>query len=194
MAISEEDLNFLKAFAIDENDAVARFYDVHKTPFFAFILKYFPCTNRDDIDDIFQDSILEVYKNVKRGKLSEKSLTSSLKSYLYGIGKNLAMTRFRTTKVCSPIDDYAQSMVVRNIPDDDKELDVILEREDMLSKIVEEMGEPCKPLLECVYWRSMSGEDIAVELNYANANSVKVQKYKCMQKLKLQFKKVLNYE
>jgi hypothetical protein len=46
------------------------------------------------------------------------------------------------------------------------------------------MGKPCAPLLLKFYWDAQSWEDIATELGYANANSAKTQKNKCMNKIK----------
>ncbi len=58
------------------------------------------------------------------------------------------------------------------------------ERDERVRKMVNQMGQPCAPLLLKFYWDNLSWEKIAQELNYANANSAKTQKNKCMNKLK----------
>jgi DNA-directed RNA polymerase specialized sigma24 family protein len=53
------------------------------------------------------------------------------------------------------------------------------------------MDEPCCSLLDKFYWEELSGEEIARQMNYKNADTVKTQKYKCMQKLKVALTGVL---
>jgi RNA polymerase sigma-70 factor (ECF subfamily) len=43
--------------------------------------------------DLFQDTIINLRKNIVKGNLT--NLTSSLKTYLFAIGKNLALTRLK---------------------------------------------------------------------------------------------------
>ena len=61
------------------------------------------------------------------------------------------------------------------------------ERYKRLSTIVSRMGEPCAPLLQKFYWEKLSWSVIAAELQYANADSAKTQKNRCMNKLKTYF-------
>ena len=72
-------------------------------------------------------------------------------------------------------------------------------RLDIVDKIVENMGEPCSPILIGVWWEKKSMATLAVELKkYADADSVKTQKYKCVKKLETIIKnnteKFLAYE
>lgn len=53
----------------------------------------------------------------------------------------------------------------------------------IIKNVVENMGNPCKPLLKLFYWEKMSMETIANELHYSGADSAKTQKNKCMGKL-----------
>ncbi len=62
------------------------------------------------------------------------------------------------------------------------------EHDRMVRNMVCQMGQPCAPLLLKFYWDNLSWEKIAMELNYANANSAKTQKNKCMNKLKTSYK------
>ena len=66
-------------------------------------------------------------------------------------------------------------------------------RLDIIDKIVENMGEPCSLILMGVWWEKKSMETLALELKkYANADSVKTQKYKCVQKLETIIRKNTN--
>ncbi len=46
--------------------------------------------SEEDAEDIFQDAIIVFYKNVVKGKITH--LESSIKSYLFGICKNMFMS------------------------------------------------------------------------------------------------------
>ena len=54
----------------------------------------------------------------------------------------------------------------------------------IIKEVVDNMGEPCAPLLMSFYWEKKSWAIIAEELEYSGADSAKTQKSKCMGKLK----------
>ena len=54
----------------------------------------------------------------------------------------------------------------------------------MLRKSLARLGTGCRKLLLLFYFFKKNMEEIAVELNYTNADNAKSQKYKCLQKLK----------
>lgn len=54
----------------------------------------------------------------------------------------------------------------------------------IIKELVDNMGEPCEPLLMSFYWEKKSWAIIAEELEYSGADSAKTQKNKCMGKLK----------
>lgn len=55
-------------------------------------------------------------------------------------------------------------------------------------------GEKCLQLLEAFYYRQWSMQKIAKELQYKTPHSATVQKYKCLEKLREQFKSTALYE
>ena len=59
-----------------------------------------------------------------------------------------------------------------------------LELEAFVDRVVAQLKPPCDKILRLFYWDRMSGAEIARVMNYSNADSVKTQKNKCMNKLK----------
>ena len=57
-------------------------------------------------------------------------------------------------------------------------------REVIIKELVDNMGDPCEPLLKGFYFEQKSMAKLAGELKYSNADSAKTQKNKCMGKLK----------
>jgi len=46
------------------------------------------------------------------------------------------------------------------------------------------MGDQCRQLLECFYYKKMSWDEIANALGYKNAASAKNQKYKYLERIR----------
>ena len=54
----------------------------------------------------------------------------------------------------------------------------------MMDKAINNLGEPCKSLLEAYYLQKQSMQAIAANFGYTNADNAKNQKYKCLMRLK----------
>jgi RNA polymerase sigma factor (sigma-70 family) len=153
-------------------------YETYRKEFLHWIVKEYNCST-DDSQDIYQLTILVFYDNIKNGKLEH--LVSSVKTYLFGIGKNMVMDLGRKAKRNTPIDkerwlnDY-----LMDEPDN-------APTEQMISsarKALVKLGEPCRQLIELFYYGKKTMEEITSELNYKNAETAKNQKCKCMKRLR----------
>ena len=78
-------------------------------------------------------------------------------------------------------DDYESD--INNIVDVSSEVETTA-RMDALLKAMEQLNEQCSKILSSFYYNRMSFKTIAEALNYKNADTAKVQKNKCMGKLK----------
>jgi DNA-directed RNA polymerase specialized sigma24 family protein len=106
---------------------------------------------------------------------------------LFGIGKFMMMEHRRKLK-------NGALVILSDIPDiveDDSGF--IIENEKIVAAALDQLGEPCHSLLVKKYWEGKSGEEIAVELNYKNADSVKTQRYRCMDKLRVQLSNKITF-
>ena len=56
-----------------------------------------------------------------------------------------------------------------------------------MDKALNNLGEPCKTLLEAYYMQKKSMVEIAGSFGYTNADNAKNQKYKCLMRLKKLF-------
>jgi DNA-directed RNA polymerase specialized sigma24 family protein len=57
------------------------------------------------------------------------------------------------------------------------------EREKIIARCIEQLGETCKKVLMYYYFDEMSMQDIADKLGFANTDTAKTKKYKCKRKL-----------
>lgn len=173
------DIEYLYVLVTDDNNGIRRMYDGFRGKFFQYFRNHYNI-NEDDIADAYQDAIILTWKNVKRGKLTPQTLNCELLTYLIGVGKNIisVLNRHYSRELIQ--EDQVWGQISDNIPSD--EIDI--EKELLIKNTVENMNEPCKSILTKFYWEEMSFEEIALDMNYANADTAKAQKYRCMQKIK----------
>lgn len=140
--------------------------------------------------DIFQDAVITLYWNVKQEKLTE--LTSSLKTYLFAIGKNLALKKIKKDKklvIDDEVTGLNASVTYSEMP---LEYD---QRHRIIGECVAELGEPCCSILSMFYFDRFTMDSISRRLGHKNENVTKTQKLRCLQKLKkLMQKRSLNVD
>jgi RNA polymerase sigma factor (sigma-70 family) len=161
-----------------DQKALAELYTNHRSEFLRWIMKDFKCPD-DESKDIFQVAVLVVYENIQRGKLDQ--LTSSLKTYLFGVGKNLAREWSRKNQRNLP---FEPDLHLQELALEDSDIDLLDNKLDVLSACLQKMGAPCRELLELFYFNRKSMEEISLSLGYKNTDSAKNQKYKCMGRLR----------
>jgi RNA polymerase sigma factor (sigma-70 family) len=154
-------------------------YEEYRSEFIQWITKEFQCST-DDSKDIYQLSILIFYDNVKSGKLEH--LVSSIKTYLFGIGKNVARENMRKLQRNTPINQekWLKEYLVDDAPNSPVEEDIF----DTAQKALEKLGQPCQRLIELFYYEKKSMEEISSMMNYKNSETAKNQKCKCMARLR----------
>ena len=158
--------------------ALANLYQEHRKEFILWAINSHHC-DEDDAKDIYQTTIISFYENVVGGKLSE--LSSTPKTYLFAIGKNKIREMQRNKGKRSSLEEN------HDIPDEIEELsDPALLQLTILS--LKQIGEPCKSLLQEVYYHQSSMSAIVAKLSYKNEDAAKSQKYKCLVRLRKIFK------
>lgn len=153
-------------------------YEQYRSEFIQWIMKEYHCSS-DDSKDIYQLTILIFYDNIKLGKLEK--LVSSVKTYLFAIGKNIAMENYRKTSRYTPID---QEKWLKEYLIDEPDKNPYIDKFDKVKQALEKLGQPCQRLIELFYYEKKSMEEIAAMMNYKNAETAKNQKCKCMGRLR----------
>lgn len=174
------DVEYIRGFKKNDERVISAFYKEIRASFFAFFRTRY---GKDDayILDLFQDTCIVLWKNIRHDKLTEEGLSSSLATYFLAIGKYTMMSKDRKFKEI--VDDEELSKL-SFIEDDSEELRKRIELEDFVYRMVSEMKSPCDKLLKAQYWDKLSGAEIAEKYGYSGPDSVKTQKSKCIKKLK----------
>ena len=167
---------------LDSQSAIDALYRKHRDEFVQFGKRYL--RSEEDIIDIYQDAVIALFEKVQAGKLT--SLRSSVKTYLFSIGKFLMIDKHKSNiRVQSGIDD--------RFPLADIEVTdhaVLSERSAHLYHALSRLGETCRNILTYYYYRNFDLESIAIALDYKNSNVVKSHKSRCMQRLREIYKKM----
>ncbi len=127
--------------------------------------------------DVYQMAVVIFYENIRSGKLTH--LQSSAKTYLFGIGKNKIMEELASQRKAQKLqENFRYEPLSADSPEDKEELFKILE------VALNELGEPCRTVLDMYYYKNYGIDQIAEALNYKGNDSAKTQKYKCLTRLK----------
>jgi len=139
-------------------------------------IKHFVLKNNgtnEEANDVFQDALVIFYVKIRKG---EYLSTSSLKTYLFGISKNLWLKELRKKRT------EAKHMTVGDEPGFQEEL-IIQESQMTIRKVMEHINEECKRLLIDFYYNGQSMSELTVKYGLGSEAATKNKKYRCLQKL-----------
>lgn len=170
----------LDAIRNGDDRALQRLYAEHRESFMQWFQRSYGLSDEDS-KDLFQHAIVVFYSNLRSGKIV--SLKSSPKTYLYGIGKNLAREwKRKTTQESTAISKLLEQQFEGHQSTEEKARYESNVRRMYLA--LNRLGDPCKSILKFFYLDRQSMENIAVLLGFKNAETVKSKKYKCLKRLK----------
>jgi RNA polymerase sigma factor (sigma-70 family) len=124
----------------------------------------------EEARDVYQDALIVFWQKARSGNLV---LTSKMSTFIYSICQNLWRKELDRKK---------------RLSNEEKDSSVVLdtdtaEREKIIAKCIDQLGETCKKVLMYYYFEEMSMQDIADKLGFANTDTAKTKKYKCKKKL-----------
>lgn len=138
-----------------------------------------------DCEDIYQDAMTIFYKKIRN---SNFELSSSLKTFLMGIIKNLIYSKRRKNSKISSSEIHEGSLL-----EDDLEQNYLdQERKNLLLQRIRSLGEKCQQVLLLYYFEQLSMKEISVQMNYSSDSVAKNKKSLCLSKLKQSFQNRLN--
>ncbi|MEM6261570.1 MAG: sigma-70 family RNA polymerase sigma factor [Bacteroidota bacterium] len=154
-------------------------YESYRSPFIGYLIKTYQCSE-DRAVQVYQKAFTVFYFNIKDGKVQE--LTSTLKTYLFGIGKRVMFEFFREdAKSSASLDDAPEVQVLDLSYLSQESAD---HREKVVKTLLGQLGDKCREILKLYYFQRFSMESIADELGYKNDKVAKKKKYECLQKLR----------
>lgn len=171
---------WLAQIKMGNTEAIEMIYRTYRDDFVEWLKSNTNCDEQRALD-VFQESVLALYKNIKAEKL--KHFTSSIKWYLFSIGKKIHITQMRKKKVkinfMADVPDIGESVLTPSLRDDTKD-----RQEAYILKALKHMSDPCYTILYLFYYEKEKITAIAQKLGYKNANIASIQKGRCIKSLR----------
>lgn len=177
------DDNLVASNAIDTNNHkqwIEAVYTSHRESFVNWAKLHYSL-DPSIILDIYQDATIILYNHFKNNKLL--NVKSSIKAYLFGIGKNLIHNRMRKNKRTELTDEFDDKQI------DEVNFDIFYsingdDQREKLDTAFKQLGTNCKELLTLFYYHQYSTDAIRSSMNYKSTSAVKSRKYQCLEKLR----------
>lgn len=176
-----EDQHLIKKLKQKNLKTLDKVYLTYKEEFFLFARTF--SISEEDIADVYQETVICFYENIQKGKLNQ--LTSSLKTYLFAIGKFKIYRQIKKNKL-----SYEDDLIIHS---DEEikifEVEVSNKRQKVLKEAFNYLGKKCKKVLELYYYEGLTLDEIQNFLNYSSKDVLKSQKSRCLKQLKELVKK-----
>ncbi|UZR99115.1 RNA polymerase sigma factor [Chondrinema litorale] len=153
-------------------------YEQNREVFLKWVNQHYSCSETE-AKDIYQQAFSILYFNVKDGKIT--SITSSIRTYLFGIAKNLLRKKNQETSKLTSLDNEINTLT------DNLDYYQIGEKNDkakLINTLLEKLGDPCKSILNMFYFKKFAMEAIAERMGYKNEQSMKKKKSLCLKQLR----------
>jgi RNA polymerase sigma factor (sigma-70 family) len=157
--------------------AILQLYQDHSEVARTFIMS--KGGTEQDADDIFQETIVSFIDCVQKRKFRQES---GIRTFLVSISKNLWYNEIRKRqreenrgKLFEMNREQTEPAVVEAIQFREMKLE--------LNRMLQDLGESCKKILELFYYENMSMKEIVTYLHYENEQVVRNKKYKCLNQL-----------
>jgi RNA polymerase sigma factor (sigma-70 family) len=167
--------------AIREKDlleqAILQLYQDHSEITRSFIMG--KGGTKQDADDIFQETIVSFIDSVQKGKFRQES---GIRTFLISISKNIWYNEIRRRQRA---DNREKNFEMDRHQEEGPVTEMINDREmkQQLNKMLQELGESCRKILELFYYENLSMKEIVSQMHYENEQVVRNKKYKCLQQL-----------
>jgi DNA-directed RNA polymerase specialized sigma24 family protein len=135
----------------------------------------------EEAKDVFHDALL-IY--LERKATGELQIQTSVKAYLLGITKILWL--HSRQQYFFPLPEEVENFV--------QEEQRWSEKEKNIRDYLVLAGEKCLQLLKAFYFEGLSLTEIAGQFGFGGVRSATVQKYKCLEKIRAEVKKINVYE
>src|SRR5450631_344796 len=132
----------------------------------------------EDAEDIFQEAIIVLLQKVRQ---TDFVLTSSLKTYLFAIAKNLWLKRLRDNKLI-PVDSFEKYQ--QESETFAFELQAEPTREEKLTSWLTRITENCQRILKAIFFYKEPMVSLMKKMGWKNKHTAANQQYKCLEQVK----------
>lgn len=180
MKTDPREIALLEGLAKNDRQAVETIYKQHYNMVQALIINN--NGTMDDARDIFQESMIVLYEKARSGTFE---LNCLLKTYIYSVCRRLWLKKLQQQQKFIPdVNGLDEIVPVEEEIEGHGQRNIEFQT---MEKAMQNLGEPCKSLLDAFYLQKRNMTDIAAHFGYTNADNAKNQKYKCLMRLRKLF-------
>lgn len=133
----------------------------------------------DEARDVFQEAMIVLFE---KSKQSHFELHCQIGTYLFSVARRIWLKKLQQAGIKTRLNEtIEETYPVDNDLDHHEQYN---HRIEMMHGALEQIGEPCRSLLEAYYFKKRNMQDISEDFGYTNADNAKNQKYKCLNRLK----------
>ena len=158
------------------SELLTQIYLKYRNDFFRFIRKG-NNFSKEQIEDAFIDAILILRLNILSNRIINQN--SSVKTYLFAIGRNLLMEEYRRESRFSTIEfDRLISESIVEVDEGQDYQDIKRMRD-----AIEQLSPGCRKILTHLYFHGWSYQDLKEEFNHLSLEGLRVRRVKCIKQL-----------
>ncbi|MEM7297554.1 MAG: sigma-70 family RNA polymerase sigma factor [Bacteroidota bacterium] len=144
--------------------------------------------SENDALDKYQDTVTIFFEKVIQGSIGD--IESSLKTFLFGIGKNRILQQFdkeaRRGKHDEGLTEHYRFLVEHEDAAESHE-----EAKSLTRELFKELSDGCKTILKLFYYEKKSMSEIANIMGHKSEGVSRTTKKRCLEKIRSQMKKPL---
>ncbi len=183
-----KNIDYFAEYAQNQDRATTHLFETYKAEFYRLIAYQFPVLCRADVEDLYLQSVVDVWEQVGRGKLTPDNMRVNWGTYLIAVGKlkakhiisrqsgeftNVQLSDVENELADNSISDLCDSEVRENV-----------------RNLLDKLDDKCRKLLKMFYMYDYRMEQISKHLGLPNADAAKAQKYRCVGKFKEIYEKI----
>lgn len=131
---------------------------------------------RDEAQDVFQETLVVLLEKVPADNFS---FTSSVRTYVMAVAKNIWLKKLREKKNLLPISEGTGFEDLSFAAWEEKENQQHAKH--LLQRIFSRVSRHCYRLLALTFFKGASRDELVHELGYKNNHTFDNQKYKCLE-------------
>jgi RNA polymerase sigma factor (sigma-70 family) len=176
--LGHENADVLAIIKSGNRSYLRELYQKHRREFDVWAAKHYKIDS-EMAGEVYQQAFITLYYNIQDGKLND--LKSTVKTYLFGIAKNIMRDQFKLAKRFT--DPIEENQALEDVDNSVVEKFERAELKELVRKMLNTIGEPCKTVLELYYFQQYSMDSIATELNYKSEQIAAKRKFICLKQL-----------
>jgi RNA polymerase sigma factor (sigma-70 family) len=172
------DTNLLEQLKREDNASFELLYKFYFTSIFNFVENNYG--SKEDAEDVFQESIIILLQKIREQNFI---LTSSLKTYLYAIAKNIWLKKLRDNKIITVSDFEKYHLTSEVFP-----TEFIAEKtnEEKVEHWLTKITANCQRILKAIFFYKEPMDNVMKKMGWKNKHTAANQQYKCIQQVKKQ--------